>query len=178
MSKLEMTAEFSLASFAEMETDDIKALDSLLPPAGIFAMKVTSAQLGQNPPKEGIDEDTGLPYLPLVYLQFKYEVLDAQPADKAVDPETLLGRTWSERFTFWPKQLQDNIALLKGRYAKAGVPNSGRMGGLEGGEPGWIDGIVEEIIKVKIRHSTNKTTGNTNAYFDWMKFEKQAPEAE
>ena len=174
----EMTAEFSLASFAEIVTDDIKALDSLLPPAGIFAMRITSAQLGENPAKEGIDEKTGMPYLPLFFLQFKYEVLEAQPVDKGVDPETLVGRVWNERFTFWPAQMQDNIGLLKGRYQKAGIPNTGRMGGLEGGEPGWVDGAVESMIKVKIRHATNKNNGSTNAYFDWVKLPTPVAEAE
>ena len=168
-----ITAEFSLASFADQVTDDIKALDSLLPPAGLYGMKLNSVSLGVNEAKEGIDPATGMPYPPLPYVTFKYEVLEAQPLDKNTDPDSLVGRTWNERFTIWPKDWQACIGLIKGRYAKAGFDTSGRLGGLEGQEPGWLDGAVEQVAVVKIKHATNKQ-GNTNAYFEWIKPKPQA----
>lgn len=164
--------EFSLASFADTNTDDIVALDSLVPPAGAFGVRVSGAALGENEKKEGIDPNTGMPYLPLFFAAYKYEILSADPLDKNVDGEKLKGRVLNDRFTFWPTQMQEYIGLLKGRYRKAGIATDGRMGGVEGGEPGWIDGAVDQIIGLKIRHGKN-ADGSPRAYFDWFNLNEE-----
>lgn len=167
---------FSLADFANTVTDDIKALDSLLPPAGTFACRINSAMLGENETKDGIDPQTNEPYLPLFFAEFKCEVLEAQPLDKDIDPSTLIGRVINDRFTFWPSAFNDMIGLLKGRYKKVGFDINGRVGGMEGGEPGWLDGANEKIIGLKIVHRTRKD--DTRAYFSWFKLEEGEDSAE
>lgn len=161
--------DFSLAEFADQDTSDIKELDSLLPPMGVFYVKITTAKLGENPPKEGLDPKTGMPYPKLIYTGYKYQVLQALPADKSIDADTWTNRVLSERHTFWPAQLKDSIGLLKGRYKKVGFENSGRMGGVEGGEPGWIDGAEEKIIGLKCKHIPKN--GSSIAVYDWFKVE-------
>jgi hypothetical protein len=169
-------AGFSLNDMADMVTDDIKELDSLLMPAGVYAVKVTQAMLGQNDAKEGLD-DNGEPYPPLFYLQRKYEVLELNPLDKTVDADKYVGRTINDRFTFWPADFQDRIGLLKGDYKRVGLANSGRMGGLEGGEPGWIDGAVESMIGLKCKH-VKKASGDFIAVYNWFKLDDPNSEAE
>lgn len=161
---------FSLADFADQVTDEIKALDSLLPPAGTFAIRCTDAALGENEAKEGIDQNTGLPYPPLYFTGYKYEILEAKPIDTSIDKDSLVGRVLNERYTFWPSGMNDAIGLLKGRYAKVGLSNTGRMGGLEGKEPGWIDGAKEHIFGIKIRHANTKD-GSARAYYSWFALE-------
>lgn len=170
-----LDADFSLADFADQVTDDIKELDSLLPPMGTFYVQITAANLGENPPKEGIDPKTSLAYPKLIYTGFKYKVLQAEPADKSIDADTWTNRVLSERHTFWPAQFKDSIGLLKGRYKKVGIDNSGRLGGLEGGEPGWIDNAVEVVIGLKCKHIPKN--GSAIAVYDWFKVETSESEA-
>lgn len=172
----DVNSDFSLAEFADYVTDDIKELDSLLPPMGTFYVEVVSANLGKNPPKEGINPDTQLPYPPLVFTGFKYKVLQATPADKSIDADTWVGRPLSERHTFWPAQFKDSIGLLKGRYKKVGFENNGRLGGVEGGEPGWIDSAVGQILGLKCKHIPKN--GSFIAVYDWFKAEVEGGESE
>jgi hypothetical protein len=165
-----MNAGFSLADFSEQVTDEIKALDTLLPAAGSFAVKINDLALGENDVKEGIDPKTGAPYLPLFFVAFKYEILDGEPLDRTVDIEGLKGKVLNDRHTFWPSAMNDMIGLLKGRYAKVGFENVGRLGGLEGGAPGWLDSAREGIIGLKIKHAVRN--GETRANFSWFALEE------
>ena len=160
----------SLAELAEMETDEIKSLDSRLFPAGLFAVRCTDVSLSESK-KDGIDPETGEPFLPLYAVNFKLEVLEAQPLDKAIQPESLVGRVISQRKTFWPKSFTEEIGLVKGDYARIKLPTSGKLGGLEGGEPGWLDGIKDEVFAVKVSHSRPNKDGNQFVNVNWQKRE-------
>lgn len=175
-SSLELGSGFSLADFANTTTDEIKELDSLLMPMGTYAVKVVSAQLGQGEAKEGIDEKTGMPYLPLFYLERKYEVLECNLVDKSLDNQRFVGRTIKDRVTFWPSDIESHIGLLKGDYKRVGLPNSGRMGGLEGAEPGWIDNAVDQLIGLKCTYY--KQNGEDRARWKWFKLDDADSEAE
>jgi len=166
MTTITETSGFSLADFAGLDTTEVKELTSLLPPAGIFAIRCTSAILGANMPEEGAVNEDGTPKLPLFNCAYKLEVLEAQPLDKTLDAEKMVGRALSQRFTFWPSNFEEQIGLLKGMYKKVGLPNAGKVGGMEGGEPGWIDGAVEHLFKIRIRHG--KVKGSDQAFFDWV----------
>lgn len=164
----------SLADLAEMNTDEIKALESRLFPAGLFAVKVTAATAGMNPPKEGLNPETGEPWEPLFYFEFKFEILEANPLDKTIEAESLVGRTITQRTTLWPKSFNEEIGLVKGNYQRVGLDTTGRLGGMEGGEPGWLDGAIEHIIPLKVTHGRpNPETGAQRANFFWMKIENQ-----
>src|SRR5690606_24336630 len=124
------------AALAETNVDDVVAITSRVWPAGIARVrgKAISAQ-------ERESNKEGEP--PLFIFTFTHEILAYQPTDKTVDPETLNGRDLKESYPIWPKDLIESIGLLKGRYQKAGIPNSGMpMGGVEGKEPGWMDLMV------------------------------------
>lgn len=167
----------SLADLAEMETDEIKSLDSRLFPAGLFAVRCTDVSLAEST-KEGIDPETNEPYLPLYSVNFKLEVLEAQPLDKSIQPESLVGRVISQRKTFWPKSFTEEIGLVKGDYKRIQLPTEGRLGGLEGGVPGWLDGIRDEVFAVKVTHSRPNKEGNQFVNVNWQKREAQAEQAD
>jgi hypothetical protein len=176
MMAIEVGSGFSLADFANTETDDIKELNSLLMPVGTYAVKITELKLGEREKKEGIDPKTGMEYLPLYYLARQYEVLEANLVDKTEDPDRFIGRKINDSVTFWPSDVASQIGLLKGDFKRCGIPNSGRMGGLEGGEPGWIDGGVDKIIGLKCTHGTRN--GEQFARYKWFKLDTGEAEQE
>lgn len=162
---------FSLADLGALETDDIKAIESLLFPQGIYDAKIVSMTLGSLPAKEGLD-DKGNPYAPLFFVDEKYEIIDGTPLDEKIDIETLQGRTITNRNTFWAKSTQEfleQIGLVKGKFQKAGLDCSGRLGGVEGGEPGWLDNAADEVIKIKITHSKPNNEGVQYQRINWQK---------
>ena len=168
MSDIQNTTGFSLADLAGMETDEIRAITSLVPAAGNFGVEVLAVRLAERDKKEGINPKTGLEYPNLFFVEFKYKILSAEPLDRNVDGEALLNRTLNDQFTIWPDQMAEMIGLLKGRYKAAGLDNSGRLGGVEGGEPGWLDGAVGAIIGLRIKHSPIKGSDDVRANFNWF----------
>ena len=169
----EITLGFeSLADLADMNTDEIKSLDSRLFPEGIFAVRGTEALLSKSE-KEGIDPETNEPFLPLFALNHKFEILEAKPLDKGIDPESMVGRVLTQRRTFWPKSFLEEIALVKGDYEKIGLETAGRMGGAEGSEPGWIEGIVDHTFALKVTHSKPNKDGTQFVRINFLKIKKQ-----
>lgn len=167
----------SLAELAEMDTDEIKSLDSRLFPAGMFAVRCTEAQLGVSE-KEGIDPKTNEPYEPLFFANLKFEVLEAKPLDKELDGDSIVGRSITERRTFWPKSFKEEIGVLKGDYEKVGLSPTGRMGGMEGAEPGWIESLVDHVFAIKVTHSKPNDEGIQYVRIYWQRPKKQAEDAE
>lgn len=153
------TGFFSLAQLAQMNTDDVQTLLSRVPNAGIYLVVGKSVAGKQSEPVDGKP--------PLIRYGYQYEVISATPTDKNVDPETLAGKVMTESYTLWPDQLGELIGLLKGRYQKVGLPNSGMaLGGVEGMEPGWLDGIVGHQFYLRVR--TAPVKGETRAFYDYM----------
>lgn len=158
------TAFLSLADLAAMNTDDVAVLTSRLPVEGIFLVRCT--ELGFTQSESTIDPATNQPRPPLFRLGIKTEILEAKPLKKDVDAETLVGRTLTESYVLWPAQFREAVGLLKGRYKLVDLPYTGNVGGVEGQEPGWVDGAVNHIFRVRVRHFTSK--GNERAGFDWL----------
>ena len=167
----------SLAELAEMETDEIKSLDSRLFPQGLFVVECTEASLGEST-KEGLNPETGEPWDTLFSITHKMKVLEAYPLEKGVDPESIVNRVITSRKTFWPKSFTEEIGLLKGDYAKVLLPTAGKLGGLEGGEPGWADGAVGYVFAVKVTHSRPNREGTQFVNVNWQKTKKQEEPAE
>ena len=169
MESVQSETFMSLADLAGMNTDQIQTLLSRVPNAGIYRVRGTEVKGSESEPTDGKP--------PLIRYGYKYEVISCQPTDKNVDPETLVGRVLNESYTLWPKQLVELIGLLKGRYQKVGLPNTGmNIGGVEGKEPGWLDTVVGYEFDLRIRTATKD--GETRAYFDWMPPAKNAAPTE
>lgn len=159
----------SLAQLASLDTTEIRAITSLIPPAGVFRMRGLEVKGGQSQPQEGKP--------PLFFFNFASEVLGAKLVDKSLDPEQMVGRRITDSFTLWPAQFQDMIGLMKGRYKTIGLPNEGpRLGGVEGQEPGWLDQWTNHEYTVKISHYTDKQ-GNPRARFAYMKADSDGQES-
>jgi hypothetical protein len=167
MAELESTGFISLQDLAGMNTDDIKALASRVAAPGIFRVRGLTVNM-----KQGEPSDDGKPGI--FNLTYNFEILSAQPTDKSVDPENLVGKKINERFAIFPQDLVEGIGLLKGKYQKVGLPFSGMpMGGLEGAEPGWVDTVVNAEFDVRIRNAPGKD-GQLRAFFDWLPPKKEA----
>lgn len=151
----------SLADLAEMNTDEIAVLMSRLPEAGMFLVQCTGATAGES-------RVEGKP--PLFRFGFKSEILVAEPLNKELDAEKLVGKNLTESYTLWPDQLAESIGLLKGRYIQVGLTPAGRMGGVEGAAPGWIDTIVGHKFWIRVRRFT--ASGTERAGFDWLPTEE------
>lgn len=170
MSNGESNMFLSLADLAGLNTDDINVITSRLPTAGIFRVRVTSISSKQGDPKPG--------ERPNFYFTFKPVILGVKEGslfDKSIDPESLVGKTINDPFTLWTKtdeDLAESIGLLKGRYKLVGLPHEGNMGGVEGAEPGWIDGAVNHEFDLRVRHVVKN--GDTRAYIEWLKQEEAA----
>ncbi len=157
--ELESTTGFlSLAELASLNTDDVATLLSRVAQPGIYIV-VGKAVKGAQSEAEG--------KAPLLRFNYQYEVESAKLVDKKIDPETLVGRVLTESYTLWSNQIQELLGLLKGRYQKIGLPNSGMpLGGVEGMEPGWLDTFVGHRFTLRVRTFISK--GETRAAFDWV----------
>lgn len=157
----------SLADLASLNTDEIATLTSRLPEAGIFVVRgvgVKAAESNTDPEKP-----------PLFRFGFESEILAAELLDKDKDPEKFVGRKLNESYTLWPDSITEAIGLLKGRYQMVFLPNTGMMGGVEGQAPGWLDGIVGHIFRIRVRRYT--TARGEQAGYDWLPTEEAAAEA-
>jgi len=168
MSKeLESSTFMSLADMAAMNTDNIAVLTSRLPEAGVYIVKGDAVVGRQSEPRS--PDEPGL-----ISFNFSAEILQANLLDKTKDGERLVGRKLNENYTLWPDQVSDLIGLLRGRYQLVGLDNTGILGGVEGMEPGWLDGMVGHVFQIRVRRYTGKS--GEKASFDWLKYER--PEGE
>ena len=164
------TGFMSLADLAAYNTDDIAVLTSRLPDEGIFLVRGEEVKAAESEART-----PGEP--PLFSFTFHLEVLEAAPLDKSKDPESYVGKKMRDRYVLWPSDFSEAIGLLRGRYQLVGLPNTGALGGLEGAEPGWLDGVVGHIFRIRVRHWTAKD-GSERAQFDWLpQEEKESAEA-
>lgn len=159
------TGFLSLAALAGANTDEIQALTSRVPPAGIWRVRGEAVKLSEGEGKDGKPNPFRIGY--------KYLVLHGKATDPNFDNEKMVDRKLQESVTLWPDDIDTGIGLTKGRYQKAGLPNVGNLGGVEGMEPGWLDNFVGAEFDLRIRHG--QRNGDTVAYYDWQPAE--APEA-
>lgn len=152
------TGFLSLAALAGANTDEITTLTSRVPPAGIWRVVGEAVKLSQGEARD----DKPAPFR----VGFKYLVLHGTATDPNFDNEKMVDRKLQESFTIWADQIEEGIGLLKGRYMKAGIPNTGTLGGVEGFEPGWLDNVVGFEFDLRIRHG--QRNGDTVAYYDWQ----------
>lgn len=161
---------FSLADLAAYDTSELNPLMSRLFAAGVHVFRVEETKLS-----ERVSNDPSKPSL--FSVNWKMECLEGNPTSVDVDPESLVGRSLTEGYVFWPDQFTELVQLLMGRYKRVGLPYHGALGGMtaEGMEPGWLDSVTGKVIKVRVRHVPTKD-GTERAYYDWLPYESESDE--
>lgn len=164
------TSFFSLADLAALNTDDIAALASRTPPAGVFQARIKLCEGKQTTGRNAQGEESeNAP--PNINFNFQYEILSGKVIDKSIDIEKdVVGRIFRESYKIWTgdeASVRESIGLIKGRYEKVGLSTKGVMGGMEGKDPGWFDAALEQVINLKV--VTGVRNGQERAFFDWVK---------
>lgn len=158
---------FSLAELVGKDFTEVEAVTSRLPARGIYHLVGEEIKASEQKATEP-DQNS------LFNFQFISTIMNFEPLDKNVDAEKLIGKKLYDRYTIWTKDQESffqSIAELKGRYKLIGLPTAGAMGGLEGHDPGFLDGIIGFPYRVRVRHWTDKS-GVDRAQFDWLPPEK------
>lgn len=153
----------SLMDLAAVDTSDLSAQMSRLQRAGIYVLDVNSAMFSEQPSND--------PAEPANYnLAIRSKVLLFVPIDEndgGGDPSQMEGKDFNERYFIYGKQIKEAIQLLMGRYKSVGLPHKGKLGGVEGSEPGWVDSISGQRIVVRVRHYKS-SDGQDRAGYDWL----------
>ena len=158
----------SLADFAADNSEDVAIIMSRLPAAGVFICRGVSVEAKKIDPKSP-EQD------PLITISFTQEILEADPLNKELDPESFVGRNITERYVLWPNSIEEAIGTLRGRYKRVGLPSDGPNGGTAS-QRGWLDGMVDWPYEVRVYHYMTKA-GEEQAKFDWKKADDSVFEA-
>ena len=146
--------EFSLADIAQLDATDIAEVRFEALPAGVYTFRGTHAYLEDTVNRN--DERRLVLHLKMEVTEVK-AVTDRNYRTQEQRDE-LIGRTHSERQYIVPSEAIKGIGIIKSLYWDLGLPNTGNIGGVEGSEPGWIDGFVGHEFTCRIR--TSKYNGN------------------
>lgn len=140
--------DFSLADLAELDASDIAEVRFESLPAGIYVFRGESAQFEDTTNKD--DERR-------IVLIVKFEVVECkQVLTRGIEKEELIGKKHSEKFFVVPAKAAEGLGLIRAWIGDAGLPNAGPFGGVEGKEPGIVDGIVGHEFTAKIVKRPNK----------------------
>lgn len=146
-----MTEEFSfsLAELAGFDSSDIAAIASRLPEPGLYTVRCD--EIGFIAGQQREDDDRP----PLHRLVAKMFILDAKPLNKKIDPDKLIEKNLPWSYPMFTTDIEKTIGLLKGQYAKIGLPTDGVMGGFHDDESGtqiegWIDGLLGQQLDIRV----------------------------
>jgi hypothetical protein len=141
--------DFSLADLADLDATEIAELRRESLPNGAYKFAIESAVM-----TEGADKDN----VKRFEVAFKMKVVECLACtERGVDKESLVGKTHTETKYIKPATAQDDIGYLRGWVTDIGCDSSGRLGGVAGAEPGFIDNTVGHEFDGKIASKPSKT---------------------
>lgn len=118
---------FSLADLADLDVSDIDEVRYVKLPAGVYDMRVKSADLFED------SKDGEIRYK----AEFELEIVEVKSTIESTteeDREKLIGKVHTERFFVKPAEEQDKIEAAIGRIrafvADIGCNNAGSLGGI------------------------------------------------
>lgn len=153
----------SLMDLANLDTSDMKAQLSRLRKEGMYALTLQKIEVKEQPPQDDpakpMNYNVAIPGLIEMFWPIKEE-----DKERASD---VIGQTLADRHFLFGENLRDSLELLMGRFKSAGFRHKGRMGGMEGQDPGWLDEAVGKRVIARVRHGT-RAGGNEQAYIDWL----------
>lgn len=134
--------DFSLADLAELDASEIAEVRFEQLPAGTYRFRGVSAGF--------IDTENAQDERRIV-LDMKFEVVECKHClERGVDKEDLIGKRHGEKQYVVPAKATEGLGLIRAFIGDIGLPNSGPFGGVEGKEPGIVDGIVDHEFDAKI----------------------------
>lgn len=140
--------EFSLADLAELDASEIAEVRFESLPAGVYTFRGESAQF-----EDGTNRDDER----RIILVVKLEVVECHTVmERGVEKEDLIGKKHTEKFYVVPAKAAEGLGLIRAWIGDVGLPNEGPFGGVEGSEPGIVDGIPGHEFKAKIIKQARK----------------------
>lgn len=146
-------ADFSLADLAQLDVSEIAEVRFESLPAGIFNFQGVEAKLDK-----GTNRDDETRFI----LTLKMEVTECTAlTERGFTKEELIGKKHTEKMYIVPEKAAEGIGMIRAFYGDIGLPNEGALGGVEGMEPGMIDGFVGHEFKGKIIKQARKGDPST-----------------
>lgn len=138
-------AMFSLADLAGLNIDEIQEVRAEILPQGSYEFEVEESKL-----EEGTNRDGETRF----WAEIKMKVIDAisvmpERGQPPIDPESLVGKTYTERLYIVPEDAEKGIGRIRAWLADAGLANTGALGDA-------IEGAVGHRFKAKITHQASK----------------------
>lgn len=155
MSELDTTeeVEFSLADLAALDVSDIAEVRFESLPAGIYSFRGAEAKFEDTTNRD--DERR-------IVLVVKMEVAECKVCtERGIDKDDLIGKKHTEKFYIVPEKAPEGIGLIRAFLGDIGLPNAGPLGGVEGMEPGIVDGFIGHEFTGKIIKQARKGDPST-----------------
>lgn len=156
MSEEDTGMEFSLADLAGLDASEIAEVRFESLPGGLYVFRGKSALFEDGENKDGERR---------IVLVTKSEVAEVKSViDREYKTEEakaeLIGKVHTEKFYVVPVKAAEGLGLIRAFLGDIGLPNEGPFGGVEGSEPGIVDGFVDFEFTARIKPGTyngNKT---------------------
>lgn len=154
--------EFSLADIAGLDAAEIQEVRFEVLPAGVYVFRGVSAKLEDTTNRD--DERR-------IVMVAKFEVVEVKSViDREFKSEEakaeLVGKTHTEKFYVVPAKAAEGLGLIRAFIGDIGLGNEGPFGGVEGSEPGIIDGLVDHEFTAKIKGGTYNGSKTANIQVD------------
>lgn len=138
--------EFSLADIAELDSTAIAEVRFESLPAGVYLFRGVSA---------GFEDTTNRDEERRIVAKWVMEVAEVKSVidrDYKTDEqkESLVGKKHTEKTYVVPEKAAEGLGMIRAFLADIGLPNEGPFGGVEGSEPGIVDGFVGHEFVGKI----------------------------
>lgn len=140
--------EFSLADLAAIDASDIAEVRFESLPAGLYIFRGESASFEDTTNRD--DERR-------IVMTAKLEVVECKAVtERGYEKDELVGKKHTEKFYVVPAKAVEGLGLIRAWIGDIGLPNEGPFGGVEGSEPGIVDGIVGHEFPGKIIKQARK----------------------
>lgn len=136
------TLDFSLADLAELDASAIAEVRFESLPTGLYVFRGESAVFEDTTNRD--DERR-------IVLTVKLEVVECKVvSERGYEKDELVGKKHTEKFYVVPAKAAEGLGLIRAWIGDIGLPNEGPFGGVEGKDPGIVDGIVGHEFPGKI----------------------------
>ena len=147
------TVEFSLADIAQIDASDIAEVRFESLPAGLYVFRGESAQFEDTTNRD--DERR-------IVLTCKMEVAEVKSVvERGIEKDDLIGKKHTEKMYVVPAKAAEGFGLIRAFLADVGLPTEGPFGGVEGMEPGIVDGFIGHEFAGKIIKQSRKGDPST-----------------